>query len=242
MLVKTKGIVFRAIKYGDTSLICDIYTLDLGLRSYIFSGVRKSKTRMSAGLLQPMTLLDVVVYNKENKDLNRVKEFKVLHPYQQLPYDVRRSSVGLFLIEVARKSIREASSNPELFRFLIERFLLLDQLETGLSHYHLHAMVGLTRYLGFQPGGTFEAGKSVFDLREGLFHETIRLDPLYNMDHEESQALFQLLNLPDESLTHFRMETDLRNRLLHKLIKYYSYHVERFGDLNSLEVLRAVLH
>lgn len=242
MLVKTKGIVFRAIKYGDTSLICDIYTLDLGLRSYIFSGVRKSKTRMSAGLLQPMTLLDLVVYNRDGKDLNRVKELKVLHPYQQLPYDVRRSSVGLFLIEVARKSIREASSNPELFRFLLERFLLLDQLDTGLGHYHLHAMIGLTRYLGFQPGGDFELGKSIFDLREGLFHETVRLDPLYNMDHDESEALFQLMELEDESVSRFRMETTLRNRLLNKLIKYYSYHVERFGELNSLDVLRTVMH
>ncbi|MEM6726571.1 MAG: DNA repair protein RecO [Bacteroidota bacterium] len=242
MLTKTKGIVFRAIKYGDTSLICDIYTLDLGLRSYIFSGVRKSRTRVSAGLLQPMSLLDLVVYNKEGKDLNRVKEIKVLHPYQQLPYDVRRSSVGLFLIEVARKSIREAHTNPALFRYLLERFILLDTLDTGLGHFHLHTMVGLTRFLGFMPGGTFEPESSTFDLREGLFLRSGYIDPLYRMDIPESEALFQLLGLPDESISDYHIKVEIRDRLLEKLIKYYTYHVERFGELKSLEVLRAVLH
>jgi DNA repair protein RecO (recombination protein O) len=33
MIISSRGIVFRTLKYGETSLILDIYTEALGLRS-----------------------------------------------------------------------------------------------------------------------------------------------------------------------------------------------------------------
>ncbi|NBO56051.1 MAG: DNA repair protein RecO, partial [Actinobacteria bacterium] len=41
-LHKTKGLVLRAVKYGDTSLVVTVFTELFGLQSYIVSGVRKS--------------------------------------------------------------------------------------------------------------------------------------------------------------------------------------------------------
>ena len=46
MLLKTRGIVFRAIHYSETSLIVDIYTEERGLQKYIISGVHSPKARV----------------------------------------------------------------------------------------------------------------------------------------------------------------------------------------------------
>ena len=42
MLIKTRGLIFRATKYGDTSLILEVFTEAKGIRKYIVSGVSKS--------------------------------------------------------------------------------------------------------------------------------------------------------------------------------------------------------
>ena len=119
MLIKTKGIVLKAIKYGETSLIVDIYTEEKGLRKYIVSGVRKQKAKISAGLLQVMSSVEIIAYEKEGKGLNRLKEIRASHIYQSIPMEIRKGAVGLFIAEIAQKTLKEAESNKPLFDFLI---------------------------------------------------------------------------------------------------------------------------
>ena len=118
MLIKTRGIIFKAIKYSETSLIVDIYTEEKGLRKYIISGVRSKKGQGKASLLQVMSMVDLVVYEREDKELNRIKEIKAGHVFQGIPFDLSKGVIGLFMAELARKTIKEATSNPELFQFL----------------------------------------------------------------------------------------------------------------------------
>ena len=42
MLHKTRGVVFRFTKYGETSIIVNIFTELFGLQSYIVNGVRRN--------------------------------------------------------------------------------------------------------------------------------------------------------------------------------------------------------
>ena len=54
MTHKTRGIVLRTIKYGDTSLVATIFTNRLGVQTYLVSGVRTEKRSGSkAIMLQP---------------------------------------------------------------------------------------------------------------------------------------------------------------------------------------------
>src|SRR5690606_27448832 len=88
MLLKTRGIVFRSVKYSETSLIVDIYTEEKGLRKYIISGVRKARSSVSAGLFQVMSLVDIVGYEREGKDLNRLKEIRPAYIFRAIPFDL----------------------------------------------------------------------------------------------------------------------------------------------------------
>ena len=87
MQQQTKAIVLRTTKYGETSLICTLFTELFGVQSYLLKGVRhvgvKSKTNR-AGLLQIGSQLDVVVEHKPNKSLQTIKELF----FRNIPYSI----------------------------------------------------------------------------------------------------------------------------------------------------------
>ena len=78
MTQSTRGIVIRTVRYGETSVIVNIYTELFGLQSYIVNGVRTNskKGHGKGNSFQPAAILDLVVYHNEIKNLQRIKEFK----------------------------------------------------------------------------------------------------------------------------------------------------------------------
>ena len=116
MIDKTKGIVLRTVKYGETSVIVAIFTELFGLQSYLVNGVRTSSKKGSskANLFQPAAILDLVVYHNELKNLQRLKEFKWEHLYQHIFFNVLKNSVALFMVELLQKCLKQPESNPDI--------------------------------------------------------------------------------------------------------------------------------
>ena len=75
-LNKTKGIVLKTVKYGETSLIVTAYTELFGIQSYLVNGVRSSSRKGpgKANLFQPAAILDLLVTHNELKNLQRIRE------------------------------------------------------------------------------------------------------------------------------------------------------------------------
>src|SRR6185295_19629798 len=94
-LFKTRGIVLRTVKYGETSLIITIFTELFGVQSYLVNGVRKSTKKGSgkANLFQPAAILDMVVYHNELKNLQRIREFRWGFLYSHILSDVKKNAV-----------------------------------------------------------------------------------------------------------------------------------------------------
>jgi len=235
MLIKTCGILFKALKYSETSLILDVYTEEKGLQKYIISGVRSKGAKMKMGILQPTSLVDIVAYYRLNKPINRIKEIKAAYIYQHLPFDVLKGTIGLFMVELAQKTIKEEETNPALFNFLFQQFQQLDQLATIPSNFHLFYLVQLTEYLGFSPTASWSIATPFFDMKEGQF---VKEEPLHQYAPNKliSEQIGQLLNRQAPLLT--RKE---RQVLLEVLINFYRLHVENFTGLNTHAILKEVL-
>jgi len=239
MLLKTKGIVFRSLKYSETSLILDIYTLEKGLRSYIISGVRNKKSKTKAGIMQISSLVDIVAYNKSQTSLQRIKEIKPSFLYKQIPFKVVKSSLAIFMMELCRKTIKESESNPRLFDFVESWLIHLDNTPDKLANVPLIFMVGLAEELGLGLQNNHSEANTVFDLKEGLFvHEDESLASFCTL--EESSALTQLLTKNILNYSSLSLHKNLRDTLLSKLIRFYQWHIENFDHLKSLEVLKTV--
>jgi DNA repair protein RecO (recombination protein O) len=240
VLIKTRGIVFRSIKYSESSVIVDIFTEERGMRSYLVPGVRRKNARISPGLLQVMSLVDMVAYEKHEKGLNRIREIKSAVVYQSLPFEVHKSAVGLFMAEVARKSIREPEENPRLFEFLFRTFQFLDQTALPISNLHLHFLLELSFHLGFVPGGAWSEETPYFDLQEGLFASSKAASHQY-LDTVTSQVLYQLLRCDYAQCHEVRIGRQMRQDLLDKLLAFYRYHIDNFPEINAHSILKTVL-
>ena len=118
MLHKTRGIVFKVTDYGESSVIVQVYTEKFGLQSYIVNGAKKPKAKIHRNMLQPLHLLDMVVYHKNTGAVQRIAELKNLPVLQSIPYDVIKSSLVMFLNEVLYKSVKQQTPDENLFQFL----------------------------------------------------------------------------------------------------------------------------
>src|SRR5438477_10130228 len=127
MIYRTRGIVFRTIKFSESSVVSKIYTEKFGMQSYIVNSVRSAKSKTKASLLQVMSMLEMEVYHHEHRNLNRIKEMQPMYIFTSVLFDPLKSSVGLFMMEVLNKCIHEEEANEAMFDFIAEKLHLLDQ-------------------------------------------------------------------------------------------------------------------
>ena len=151
MLEKTRGIVLRYFKYQESSIIVHIFTEKLGLQSYIVNSVRRKASNKIA-LFQPLTLLDLVVYHSEKKQIQRIKELRCYYAYEKIPWDIGKSAILIFLSEILSKVIKEGSESDGLFDFINDSLITLDKMRVKTENFHLIFLIKLSRYFGFFPG------------------------------------------------------------------------------------------
>ncbi len=239
MLVKTQGIVLKSVKYSETSLILDVLTDQLGLKTYIISGVRKKNAKTGAGILQPMNILNLVVYNKEGAGMNRIKEVKMEYIYKNLPFDIKKYSISLFLIEMISKSIKGKEPDKEFFDFVKNSLIYLDQTRNSISVFHIVFLVKMSKFLGFMPVSNYSAYNRIFDLREGKFIKNI---PFHNdhLSERESFLLSKFLNSDMEGKIDITIGREEKQKLIRSLILYYKIHLSDFGKIKTLEIFKKV--
>jgi DNA repair protein RecO (recombination protein O) len=171
-LHKTRGIVLRTVKYGETSLIVTLYTELFGIQSYLVNGVRTStrKGPGKANLFQPAAILDLVVYHNLLKNLQRIREFKWGVLYQHIFFNVLKNAVALFMIELLQKCLKQPEPNPDLFFFIEDAFLHLDAAEGRvLANFPLFFILHLAGFFGFKIEDTYSEHTPFLDLNEGQF-------------------------------------------------------------------------
>jgi DNA repair protein RecO (recombination protein O) len=243
-LHKTKGIVLRTVKYGETSLIVTILTELFGVQSYLVNGVRVSSKKGTgkANLFQPAAVLDLVVYHNELKHLNRIKEFKWAHLYKCIFSDVPKNAVVLYMIELLTKCLKQPEANPELFHFAEDVFIKLDDSSGSImANLPLFFALHLPFHFGFRITDNYSDENLYLDLQEGSFVKEQPAHP-YFLEDNQAATSSQLLKVmqPDE-LEHIKLNHDFRRHLLQRYEDYYRMHIPDFGTLKTLPVLREVL-
>jgi DNA repair protein RecO (recombination protein O) len=240
MLHKTRGIVFKVTDYGESSVIVQVYTEKFGLQSYIVNGAKKPKAKIQRNMLQPLSLLDLVVYHKNNGSVQRIAELKNTPLLQSIPYDVIKTSLVMFLNEVLYKSVKQQSGDEHLFNFIFHAIELLDQQTVGAANFHLIFLMRLSRYLGFYPDRNKPDGADYFDMKDGVFTK-YKPESWQYLSPPHTENFYQLLRCGFEHMEQINLKNDERRYLLHKLLEYYALHVEGFGNIRSHEVLEEVL-
>ena len=191
-------------------------------------------------MLQPLHLLDLVVYHKNNVSVQRVAELKCAPVLQSIPYNVIKSSLTLFLNEVLYKAVKQQTGDESLFNFIFHSVELLDHQAGNIANFHLLFLIRLSRYLGFYPDQNMPDGTDYFDMKNGVFTRHKPEHWLY-LSPPHTGNFYQLLKYGFEEQERISLNNDDRRYLLDKLLEYYAYHMEGFGHIHSHEVLEEVL-
>jgi DNA repair protein RecO (recombination protein O) len=237
MLVTTEGIVLHYIKYGETSVIATIFTRESGRQSFIINAARGKKSKNKINLLQPLFIIDLVAYQKQTREIQRIKEIKSNHVYQSIPFEIQKSSQVFFLAEILYKTITGQESYLELYDFIKNGLLYFDLLEKGIANFHLYFLYRLSGYLGFLPDTKTRNFEGWWDLRKGALVPFEPSHPLY-ANKDITKYLVELSGLKFQDLSEFNIPKKTRSELVSKFMDYYQLHFENLGQIKSLKVLK----
>jgi DNA repair protein RecO (recombination protein O) len=243
MTHKTKGIILRTLKYGETSVITTAYTERFGIQSYIVKGVRQqSKKSSGKGIFfQPAAMLDMVVYHNEFKNLNYIKEYQWGYLYEHVLFDVVKNTVAMYIVEMMHRSLKQPEANPSMF-YLVED--TLKQLDKGgatlTGNLPLYFTLHLCGELGFRIQGEFTSQTPILDLKEGQFISELPFHPHFiEGTLAETTSDILAINFYND-LENININRGLKQDLLQAYQSYIALHIQDFGEIKSLAVLQAL--
>lgn len=244
MTHKTKGIVLRTVKYGETSVITTLYTELFGIQSYIVKGVRQSskKTQGKANYFQPGAMLQLEVYHNDLKNLQFIKDFQWDYLYEHVLFDVIKNAVAMYIIELLQHSLKQPEANPELFYLIADSLKQLDKGNNTLAaNLPMYFILHLASESGFQLQGEYSNQTPVLDLMEGQFVAEIPLHQNYTTG-EVAQIISSINSIYFyQDLENIALNRNMRRQLLEVLQQYIALHITDFGEIRSLSILQEVL-
>lgn len=227
MLVKTRGIVIKYMKYQEASIIVQVFTEEFGLSSFIVNGIRSARSKRSIGYFQPFSLLDMVAYVKPNRDIQRLSEYKYFAPVHGIQQDIRKSTIVLFLSEILGKLLVHEKGDAQelLFDFLTQSILTFDVMTREIENFHLHFLLKILPIMGL---GVADGDGLIRSMELEMIEEDQRLigfvSDIIQSDYTEPVA----------------GSGELRFKALELILKYYEHHTDQLGEIKSLKVLHQV--
>ena len=235
MIAKTRAIILKNTNYSDNSIISKMYTRQFGLRTYIFQSIRKGKSAVRPSMIQPLSLVQMDVYEKANSNIQRVKELKNEPMLLSIQDSIAKKSVAMFMIEMLNLCITEEQCDEHLFDFLEEYILKLESNSVG-SVFPTLFLLELTKFLGVEPQGKFSATQPYFSLEQGVFTYIEETDSL-------TIQLSELLSLLMERKTvdYNKVARTTKASLLNAMVRYYQYHLIKGKKVKSIGILSELL-
>lgn len=239
MLHKSRGIILKSTHYSESSLVVHIFTEKFGIQSYLLQGVRKNKSKIRTSMIQPLHLVQMVVYHKENGGLQRISELRNDPLLNNLSSDVIKTSLSMFICELLYQTLKEQPSDEEQFNFIFNAIELLDLTELSVANFHLWFMLKYSKYIGSYPQ-ILSKNHKYFDLKNAQFVDSIPEHPLF-MNEACSAIMLQFMQCGFDDIMNIKINAEHRKQILMDLIRYYEWHLPGFKGLKSHHILEEVL-
>lgn len=235
-----KGIVIRTVKYGDSSLIADLFTESHGRCSFMATVARAKRNVRTSTFWHPLSMVEFTADIRQGSSrLPRPQEVRSYYCYSNLTVSPVKSAIALFLAEFLSAALREEKVNVPLYRYIESSLMWLDATADprSIANFHLVFLMHLSRFVGIYPN--LEKETPYFDLQAGCY---VPSRPYHSnaLTGDEAHALPTLFRLSYATMHIVRLSQTERMRTLHVLNDYYRLHMPSFPELKSIEVLHAM--
>ena len=233
-----RGVVLNTVKYGDRGLIVQLLTSSHGRQSYMVHGVGSRGRGSKLALFQPMFALEFEGLESTKMQMHRFGEVHTGVVLQSTPFDVKKSTIALFMAEVLHRLVKESEANEMLFDFVWGSVEALDAATEGVANFHLWFLSNLCRFLGFSPGNEYMP-EAWFDISEGLY--TADSPPReHRMSQQNALILRDMLECDVRYLAEVGLNRHQRVDFLDALLAYYAYHLDTIHSVQSIRILQEV--
>jgi len=232
-------VALRTIKYNDKHSILSAYSLETGRVSFLVpAGAGREAARRRA-LFMPLSIFDCVADLRPGREILTMREPKMTVPVGRLHSHPVKSAVSLFIADLLTAVLRENQGDKSTFAYIVDAIMRFDEMESGVSNFHICFLYRLGRYIGIEPDISTYRDGSLFDLLDGRFRVSA---PLHNqfLGTEESKAVVMLSRMTFDNLCRFKFNRNQRNELLDQILRYYTIHYSSLGNLRSIDVLRCL--
>ena len=228
----SKAIALKYIKYGDSSIISKMLTLEKGLQSFIVKGVRQKKSKQKLICFEPLKLSEILVNHKESSNLQYLKKIDLLENMNYSYINPNASLLSIFIAEIILKTTKENFADKYLFDFVWEtkKFLLTKNLID--DDFIFVFLIKLSAYLGFQPSKD-NISNPYFDLVKAKF-VTIKNNSTLNTSLSN---VFRCLIQNQPTI----LNTEKKSEVLSCLIKYYKIHSHDLNNLTSQKIIKSIM-
>jgi DNA repair protein RecO (recombination protein O) len=230
------GFVIARIPYSETSLILRVFTLEQGLKAFLFQGAKKKK----GYLVAPLSPLEFAYYQRNDSSLAKMTEASMFLQLDTVYSHPIKSGLLFFQNEVLKEILHEGVEDRNLFHFIQAELRWLEHA-TEFTNYPIFWLLEITRSQGFIP--QIEEQNGLFlDMENGLITKNAPATGHIYRTGEEVNTLAHLIELTKEELLSTPISKAVREKLIHLLLEYFRFHFPHFGPLKSIEVLETVWH
>lgn len=192
-----------------------------------------------------------MTYSNGTHSMPTIREMTPVFNLVGIRTNIYKNTIAIFISELLSKSIREMEANPALFEFMTASIGVLEHLEGGVSNFHIHFMVHLSKMLGFKPLDNYSEQTPLFCITYACFTEAYLvfdgqrciIDQSRNTTHfteAESLLLHTILNTSSTDIASIKSSGGMRLAFARRMIVYISHHLGITVEIKSLDVLHEV--
>jgi DNA repair protein RecO (recombination protein O) len=133
-ILSTDAVVLRSWKMGETSLIVSLFTRDYGKVRVVAKGGRGPKSKFK-GCLESLTHMRMIYYDKPTRELQLLSKTDLIDPHYHIIGNVKRTTLGLAVIELVDRAVVGESGHPEIFDLMVSTLSALDRGHGFLEGY-----------------------------------------------------------------------------------------------------------
>ena len=127
-IVKTRAVVLRHWRMGETSKLVSLYTEDCGKLKVVAKGARRPRSKFGAAL-ELMTQVHAVCYVREDRDLQTLSECEVERAFPRLVTSLERLGFASAAGELVERLTVEHEPNKRLYRYLVGVLGALEEVD-----------------------------------------------------------------------------------------------------------------
>lgn len=126
MQIRSEAIVLRKYNIGEYDCVCSLFSRNCGKIRVAVKNALRPKNR-SMGLFEPFNVLDIELFLKENRDLFRLSEAKLLQRFPSLILTIEKVTAAFEIIEILDRFTADSESNPTLYQLAIDSLVSLSK-------------------------------------------------------------------------------------------------------------------